>query len=153
MTMSAIDKITRKARRIRNGSDKIEQGQPVLMSEAAAVDDYVRQGDLYVIVAEGIPTNFKAVVTPNDTDKQLVPGSTQGARHCLDSLDGVALYRPQGWGPDYDDLDGPAFVLSESRTVLHPTHGRVTIPAGFTIRCRYQREWDAEQRRERRNAD
>ena len=149
-TTTAIDKITRKANRIKSGKDKIEPGQPVRISEAASVTDFVRQGDLYLIVAESVPSGYTKATKPQ---KQLVPGTTQGARHCLDSLDGVTLYVPKDWSDKYEGLDGPCFVLAKERTVEHPTHGVVHIPAGFTIQCRFQREWDQEQKRERRNAD
>jgi hypothetical protein len=65
----------------------------------------------------------------------------------------VTLFYPPNWPAADESLAGPAFVLSKQRTVTHPVHGEVTIPAGFTVLCRFQREWDAEQRRERRNAD
>ena len=93
------------------------------------------------------------VKKPTEADKQLVPGNTQGAKHCLASLSGVKLYRPTAWGPNYDGLHGPALELSKPATITHPTHGDVTIPAGSTVLCHYQREWDQEQKRERRNAD
>jgi hypothetical protein len=80
-----------------------------------------------------------------------VPGQTQGAKHCLDGTGGVEMYLPPGW-PEVTE-DGPCLVLTEERTVLHPTHGAVTIPAGMTVACSYQREWDAEQRRARRAID
>ena len=153
MALTTIEKIARKASRIKNGNDKIQPGQPVRMSEAATTGDYIRQGDLYLIVVEppsAAPAGYKEI---SKADRQLVPGNTQGAKHCLDSIDGVRMFLPAAWGPDYDGLDGPILLLSEKRTVEHPTHGSVTIPAGFAIQCRYQREWDAEQRRERRNAD
>lgn len=153
--LTAIDKITRKASRIRNGNDKIEPGQPARMSDAASLGDYVRQGDLYltVVASTAIPEGYAEAKNPREIDKQLVPGSTQGAKHCLDSLDGVRLFRPADWSAKYEGLDGPCLLLSEDRTVCHPTHGNVTLPAGFAIQCRYQREYDAELRRERRNAD
>lgn len=150
MTTTIIDKITRKANRIASGKDKIEPGQPVRISEAASASDFARQGDLYLIVADAVPSDYTKAAKPQ---AQLVPGTTQGARHCLDSLDGVTLYLPKDWSDAYEGLDGPCFVVAKERTVVHPTHGHVTIPAGFTIQCRYQREWDQEQKRERRNAD
>lgn len=39
------------------------------------------------------------------------------------------------------------------RVVEHPTHGNITIPAGFTALIGYQPNWDAAAQRERRNAD
>ncbi len=150
---TAIEKIQERASRIKEGNDKIEPGKAVRLSEAASVDDGVRQGDLYLVVADGVPATHERVVSPKDIDRQLVPGNTEGAKHCLDSLEGVEIYRPAGWGPDYEGLNGPVLRLSKDRTVTHPKHGDVTIPAGFDVECVYQREWDAEQARERRNAD
>jgi hypothetical protein len=70
---------------------------------------------------------------------QLVQGNTEGAKHCLDSLDGVQMAIPNIWD-SLTGLRGPMFRLEESRTVLHPVHGDVTIPAGFCIQVWYQRE-------------
>ena len=146
--LTAIEKITRRANRIANGNDKIQPGQAARLSEAATVGDYARQGDLYLYVVESVPAGYIKQEKPS---RQLVPGNTEGAKHCLDSLDGVELYLPAVWNEE--TLEGQCLKLSKERTVVHPTHGDVTIPAGFTILCGYQREYDAEQRRERRNAD
>ncbi len=48
---------------------------------------------------------------------------------------------------------GPVLVLSQDRVVTHPTHGDVALLAGSVVECHYQREFDAELRRERRVAD
>lgn len=152
MALAVIDRITRRSNKIATGKDsRIKPGEPVRFSEAASVNDAHRQGDLYLVVIESIPKGYVMVADPTVRDRQLVPGNTQGSRHCLDSMDGVQLHRPSAW-PD-SGLIGPVLVLTKERTVLHPTHGSVTIPAGMTIGCMYQREWDAEQKRERRNAD
>ena len=151
---TVIEKIERRAKRIASRKDsRVMPGQPVRISEAAAVRDCARQGDLYLTVLESIPGGYTKVSRPKLIDRQLVPGNTEGAKHCLDSLSGVKLYHPAGWGPTYDQLAGPCFVLTKERTVKHPTHGDVTIPAGFVTGCWFQREFDAEQQRERRNAD
>ncbi len=146
---TAIDRIEARKQVILSGKDpKVRPGQPECFTDAATVGDCIPQGDLYLIVADEIPQNFK----PKQIN-QLVPGNTQGARHCLDSLDGAEVFVPPGWSDDYDELQGPFLRLSKERTIVHPTHGDVTIPAGFIVECVYQREWDAEQARERRNAD
>lgn len=146
--LTAIDKITRRAQRIANGNDKIQPGQAARLSEAASVNDFARQGDLYLYVVAAVPPGYSKAAKPL---LQLVPGNTEGAKHCLDSLDGVELYLPAVWNEE--TLAGPCMKLSKERTVLHPTHGNISIPAGFTILCGYQREYDSELRRERRNAD
>ena len=42
---------------------------------------------------------------------------------------------------------------ARAAVVEHPTHGNVTVPAGFTVLVGYQPNWDAVAQRERRNAD
>jgi hypothetical protein len=152
--MSQAEAVLATVQSIREGThERIRMGAPERFSEAASVGDYGDQGDLRLTIVESTPSGFVFVKKPKAIDRQLVPGNTEGAKHCLDSLDGVELNRPAEWGPDYVGLLGPCLKLTKERTIQHPTHGDVTIPAGFTIQCRYQREWDAEQRRERRNAD
>lgn len=146
--LTAIDKITRRAKQIANGNDKIQPGQAARLSEAASVNDFARQGDLYLYVVAAIPAGYSKAKKPS---KQLVPGKTEGAKHCLDSLDGVELYLPADWNEE--TLAGPCVKLAKERTVVHPVHGNVTIPAGFTILCGYQRDFDYQTRQERRNAD
>lgn len=150
--ITAIEQIEKHAERIRSGEhDKIGPGIPLRMSDALSVGEGVAQGDLMLIVANAIPSGYVRITSPNAIDKQLVPGNTVGAKHCLDSLAGVKLYRPAEWTEE--SIDGPCIVTTKERTVLHPTHGAVKIPAGMTVVCHYQREFDAEQRRERRARD
>lgn len=150
--LTEIEQIQRHAEAIRNGEyDKIGPGIPLRMSNALFVGEGVAQGDLNLIVADGVPSSYVRIEKPKAIDRQLVPGNTVGAKHCLDSLAGVKLYRPAQWTAE--SMDGPCIVTTKERVVLHPTHGAVTIPAGMTVVCHYQREFDAEQRRERRARD
>lgn len=132
--------------------ETVSPGLPYRISEAAVPGDGVWQGDLGVEIVESLPEDYVRVENPTSADHLLVLANTPGVPHCLDSLDGVSLYRPPEWG-DIESLRGPGFVLSKERTITHPTHGDVTIPAGFTVCTRYQREYDAEQRRVRRVRD
>lgn len=151
-TLTAIDRVTKHAKKIASGKhETVKPGQPARFTEASTPQDAIWQGDLCLEVVSSITEGFLLLKTPRETDKQLVPGNTQGARHCLDSLSGVAMYRPERW--DAESLEGPCLVLSQERTVLHPTHGAVTIPAGFIVQCHYQREWDKELQKERRSRD
>ena len=150
--MQTIERIEEHARRIAARQDeKVQPGMPAAFTEAASAGDFGWQGDLKLIVVAAVPAGYAQVKQPKAIDRQLVPGNTEGAKHCLDSLEGVTLYRPQQWSEE--SLDGPCLVLTQERKILHPTHGHVTIPAGLTILCRYQREWDREQQRERRSQD
>ena len=106
---------------------------------------------LVEVITDCVPSGMVEVKKPTELDKQLVPGNTIGAKHCLDSLDGVELHKPAKW--DNESLVGPVLVLSKDRTVLHPTHGAVTMLAGSIVECHYQRELDAETKRELRARD
>lgn len=132
-------------------SEIVKPGMPAAFTAACEPGDGIWQGDLGLEICATVPAGYKLVAKPTSRDKQLVPGNTRGARHCLDSLDGVTLYRPQEWNED--SLQGPCLVLTEDREVRHPVHGTVTVLAGQTILCRYQREWDKEQAKARRAAD
>jgi hypothetical protein len=150
--MKVIDEIVGHAKMLAAGEhETVWPGQEQAFTTASSVGDYIRQGDLYLIVVDKVPCDYVEIDRPNARDKQLVPGNTEGAKHCLDSLGGVKLFRPREWNEE--TLKGPAFVLSKDRTVLHPTHGNIIIPAGTTVVCRYQREWDREQAAERRARD
>lgn len=152
MQVSEIEVIQKHAEVIKNGEhDKIGPGIPVTMSAALVTGEGVAQGDLMLIVADAVPDGYVQVKKTTTDDRQLVPGTTVGAKHCLDSMTGVKLYRPPVWTEE--SLDGPCIVTTKERTVLHPTHGAVVIPAGMTVVCHYQREFDMEQARERRARD
>lgn len=145
-----IETIQKHAENIKNGLETVKPGMPFKMTTAATVGDGVWQGDLGLEVIEKVPSNYVKVNNVGNTT-QLVRGNTIGSRHCLDSLQGVELYHPNDWSDE--SLFGPVFITSLERTVLHPTHGAVVIPAGMTILCRYQREWDKELAKERRTRD
>ena len=147
-----IEKIQRHAERISAGDiEQVRPGMEASFTDACQPNDAIRQGDLYLIIVDAVPDGYERVVKPTKTDRKLVPGNTEGSRHTLDSLAGVTLYHPKVWSEE--SLEGPCFVLTRRRKILHPTHGHIIIPAGFTILCRYQREFDKELQRERRTRD
>lgn len=149
---ATIDRVINHARKIANGEhDTIRPGMPFRLPDAWMDGDAGAQGDLVIIVIDKVPSGFKLVRELTDADRQLVHGNTAGAKHCLDSLDGVKIYRKDDWGPDA--LDGPCIRFADERVITHPTHGHWTIPAGRLVKIEYPRERDAEQKRERRNAD
>lgn len=153
MKTTAIDKIERHAKKIASGKhETVKPGMPFRFTEACTPHDCCWQGDLGIeIVADTVPKGYVRIEQHQDRDRQLVPGNTQGAKHCLDSLDGVELYRPRNWSEA--SLVGPFLRLSKERTITHPTHGAVTIPAGFSVRCRYQQNYDEQLKQARRAAD
>jgi hypothetical protein len=146
-----IDRITTYAAEVARGEHSVKPGDPIHITPAAQAGDVVWQGDLGLIVSDRIPSGYLKIEKLEEKHKQLVPGNTEGAKHCLSSIDGVSLHYPPNWGPA--SINGPAFVSTKDLSVVHPVHGDVTVPAGTVIECLYQREWDAEQARERRAAD
>ena len=131
--------------------ETVRPGQPSSFTMACVQGDCIDQGDLRLVVVDAPPSGWSEVVHMKKADRQLVPGNTRGAKHCLDSLEGVRLFHPKEWSEE--SLWGPCFSVSEERVVLHPVHGAVTVPPGLTILCRYQREYDKELAKERRTRD
>lgn len=153
---SAIADIQKHADKIKTGNhDKIGPGRPARLSTALLHNEAVAQGDLLLIAVDKVPAGYTKVEHPENKQRQLAPGSTPGASHWLDSLDGVTLYMPEKWGEE-GNLNGPCLVVAQERSVGHPTHGAVVIDVADTPRvvlCKYAREFDAEQQRERRAQD
>lgn len=124
-------------------AEKIRSDRPQKFPEAASPGDRFRQGDLYITLLGDIPADATPMKEPA---LQLVPGSTQGSRHCLDSGAGVQMFTLAKPGT----LDGPVFRLADERTVTHPEHGHVILPGGG--RCygvHYQRDLDQEEQERR----
>jgi hypothetical protein len=149
---TAIEKIVNHAAKIKAGEiEQVKPGMPIAFTDACVAGDTIRQGDLYLVIVADVPKGYAEVTKPTKADRQLVPGNTEGSRHCLDSLAGVKMYRPAKW--DEESLDGPCLVLTKARKVLHPTHGTALLPAGFTVVCKYQREFNKEQQKALRARD
>lgn len=154
MSTAVIDEIISHAKTIRSGEhDTIKPGQPFTIPESWVAGDAVAQGDLIITVIDAVPKGYAPVkMTPKDV--QLVPGVTEGAKHCLDGTQDVELFRLKDWEKQAEEtFAGPVIKAGRDTTVLHPVHGPVTIPKGFTVRCDYQREYDLILKQERRNAD
>lgn len=149
MTIQLVQKY---ATRIANGTAKVQPGQPLRLGEAASPQDLIWQGDFGIEVISEVPNGYRKAKPIT----QLVPGNTIGSRHVLADLSTVADFMlPDNWTSDaeYDGLWGPLFVAKQETVIEHPTHGNVTIAKGHLIRCRYQRNWDEEQKREKRTID
>jgi len=148
----SITEIKQHAMNIKNGNTKVQPGELFRLNEAASIGDGAWQGDLGIEIV-----NEQEIYDMLDAQPraQLVPGTTIGSRHMIHDLSTISYFRlPIDWNADdYEGLGGPVFLCHDETTISHPTHGDVIIAAGHTIRCRYQREHDEEQRRERRALD
>lgn len=149
-------------------------GMPGVINEACVEGDCYSQGDLDLVVADSAAHKEFTLVhdgvkfsklkgdareeylKKHDSLRKLVPGSQDGSKHILNSLDGVSVYHPKRFvleTEDYADLQGPVFICHEAKTVEHPTHGHIQIAAGHTIECVYQQEWDRLEQAARRARD
>lgn len=136
-----------------NGDLAVKPGQAERISEAAACGDFCWQGDLKFTIVDKIPKDYTQI-EPTEADKQLVPGSTEGAKHCLNHLD-VEYYVPKEWSrsDSYNKLDGPIVLFKSENVVSHNEHGNITIPAGMCIQFNYQKNFDIELQKEIRARD
>ena len=152
--MEAIKEIVDHARSFADKSEDIKHGVPVRFTEASTQNDRIWQGDLAITIKDSVPSGYEPI-SIEDFNKingnQLVHGSNIGSRHCIDDFNGVSVHIPKGW--DAESLLGQFMELTKERTVTHPKHGNVTIPSGFCVQITYQREYDEEQKRERRVKD
>lgn len=120
--LSATEAFERVAREAESKSS-----QEVRFIEKMEVGKVVRQGDLYVHCVESShPKGKQLPIT------QLVPGVSQGSRHCVDGgrvFEGKALPK---WMPNgrSDVVMGPVVENGERFTVTHPEHAHVSLPPG-----------------------
>ncbi len=132
------------------GEATVAPGVPQTFTRGFAPNDAIAQGDLNLVLAEAVPKN---ATKRDNMSNQLVPGNTDGAKHCVVDRTTCDIYDPQGYGQEYQGLVGPTIVANKDTVIGHPTHGNVTILAGQTVQCVYQRVWEQEQARERRQRD
>ena len=128
---------------IQESAERIKNDETQYFPESASPGDTFRQGDLYLQLLDSVPNSFSKAV-PYSSNMKLVPGVTKGARHILDSDDGVTFYKDNEGSP----LQGPVIELEQTRTVTHPEHGNVVLPKGIYA-ITYQRMYAEEMRRVR----
>lgn len=121
MLKTTIERLGREAEKIRNTD-------PVDLANMEIGEEH-RQGDLRIIRLEDDFTEahsgrLKQVENP---PLQLAPGTTQGSRHELLSLEGITSFRLIG----ETELDGPVIKSDLPFSIVHPEHGdAINIPPG-----------------------
>lgn len=120
--------------------ETIKNDNPQRFPEAASVGDYMRQGDVYIELLDKVPSDVKLENNPN---LQVVPGNTKGSRHTLDSVKGVKMYIIN----NSNELQGPILDITEERTLTHPEHGDIILPANRVYAITYQRAYADELKR------
>lgn len=109
-------------------AETIKSGAEIVFPRAASPGDYMRQGDVYITLLDKLPNSAVLVGKPSP---QVAEGNTQGARHIMNSLDGVKVFKKS----DASVIDGPILDFrgissTETRTLTHPQHGDVVMPCG-----------------------
>ncbi len=111
---------------IRTHCEDIISDAEQMFPEAASPGDVFRQGDIYIWREEDdLPTHL-IPLRGKDAKAQLVDDNSRGARHILENLEGVELFRD----PEGDALQGPWFRLATEKVLTHPDHGNVRMPPG-----------------------
>lgn len=123
---------------VKRHAESIKNDEPQRVADWS-VNDAWPQGDVLLVCLDKIPSGVVEMAKP---EIQLAPGTTQGSRHCLDSLQGIRMFRVANPTP----LDGPVIVSDREFTVEHPEHGNITLPAGI-VGVVYQRAFADELRR------
>jgi hypothetical protein len=143
-----------------SAAERIDRSAPQQFPEAASLGDGIRQGDCYLELTEIVNGRVRVfdrdehgnivgshladIVGVESPSLQIAVGTTQGARHCLDSLEGVTVYRLA----EPTELDGPILLLQQERTLQHPEHGHWILPAdGRVYNTGYQRMYAEELQR------
>lgn len=150
MSQTVIEELQAHLEVIKSGNGKVAPGQPQSFSEACTENDAIWQGDLQIVISANREKDM-VKLEADKVSRQLVPGVTQGARHCLENTENVTMYVPKDWNEE--SLIGPWVKSAKAVTILHPTHGAVTVPAGMAFQCYYQKEWSKEEAKERRARD
>ena len=152
-TMTEIEIIEKHAENIRNGLEKVKPGMEACFTDGCVEGDAIWQGALLLVISGDIPEDFVVNSDPKRDIRQLVPGNTIGAKHCLESLEGIQVFYPKEWNAE--SLLGPFISVASGHTavVTHPVHGNVLIPGRFNVQTYYQKEYDKEMEKERRAKD
>lgn len=134
---------------IAKSAEKLDAAKPAKIG-SPSVGDVVRQGDLYLVCLESLPSGVKH-------QRQLAPGTSQGSRHVAEG--DCAVYLPKEpsavariiaktAGADVPvELIGPMVECLGETTITHPEHGHRILPAGTSWAVVYQRAFAEEIRR------
>lgn len=150
-----ISELIKHQEKLENKELPVKPGQMETLSEAATENDGARQGDLYFVVRStdgsfNFPENYSEI-TPGEIDKQLVPGNTKGAKHCLEHLDGVRMALPSSFSRDESYMGpGPIVLFQKENTKVHPEHGAIVFKEGFCVEFGYQKSLNQDEEEIRR---
>jgi len=107
-----------------------------LSEKQIPVGKHAWQGDVAFQNIGDVPKDAK--LQRNRTVRQVVEGTTRGARHCvtIESFKGVMWYTPA----KSDVLTGDIMQSDSTIEIEHPEHGNIVLPPG-AYQIRYQRAY------------
>lgn len=138
-TKGGVLDVQKEFTRIREHAETICNDDTHTLGELSPGDCWA-QGDLVLMKLDRVPDG----ATKIPAQQQLVPGNTQGSRHCLTSLEGITMHKLA----DATELDGPVFEAEKTVEIDHPEHGNVIGGPGV-YGVIYQRQRAEELRRVR----
>lgn len=114
--------IARNLSELQQHAETIRDNAPHDLRTAIQPGDAWAQGDLLIRRLADLPE----ALIPITAERQLVEGTTKGARHCLSTLEGITMYRLA----EPTVLEGPLFTAASDFTIEHPDHGDLLLPPG-----------------------
>lgn len=150
------------AERLEKHVSTISPGMPFTISaQHVGAPESIPQGDLYIRThppGSPLPKGYTRGTLTGEDNRQLAIENGAGSHHRLQSLNGVEVYLPPNWGKEETDLLGPYIRVRKPNAIVHEPghnhpHGTVHITVPCDIEIRYQRNFDAETRREIRARD
>ncbi len=160
--LESIQTVKDHAENLKNGKERVQPGDPYTISSAAQSGEGVWQGDLGIRIVDSPDyygfkiSKYKKVKKLDDSHRKLVPGDTDGAKHHLDSIDGVEMWLPEDFYTNPDIETGPIIRISEPRSVVHTgsgRHGTVHLDPIHCYQFTYQQIYDQFANRTRRSRD
>lgn len=141
--MTALLKELRESVPRESNGEEFNAAKTEYISNAVSVGQVVRQGDLYF---ECIGNNGEGVKLPEGgkptSNRQLVPGTTQGSRHILDG--DCKIVKDVSFKRMPATLVGPAFECVGDVVATHPEHGHKVFPMGTSWQTFGQQAYDQE---------
>ena len=136
--MSATKTLSQCMTEMREALESFDASKPERIG-SPSIGDVARQGDVYLVCVDKLPEGKPS------KERQLVSGTTQGARHILQGdVDIVTEYQ-------FKDIPavlvGPAFHCKGEVVVDHPEHRNMILPEGSTWVTIGQQAWADEVKR------
>ncbi len=123
-----MNTITQTLKSLNHAAESVRNTDPQSVQTMEVGDEW-RQGDCRIVrlASDFCQKNARSLAPIEKPQAQLAPGTTQGSRHELKTMQGVKFFRLKG----ANALDGPVIETTSENAVTHPEHGHVVnMPPG-----------------------